>query len=1432
MPPSDDDEFEDWAMARATQRKGKGKEKSSQASRSGSAVSEVTSELGLGSGVKVGAVLPEQSQPSRSSGSHDTPPARSPTPETLPLSFAESATPHGRFGFFSDDVESDGELELDAESEEVRIAATLLSGRSMNRDEDRDGDDEDVRGEDHGHEDEDEDLLPADDHLDHDMHLDPDPPTVTQSPVTTHPGPLTPSRISPFPTLPRPAPSPQPLGWNGTPAATPSRLAMSPGSPKSSPDVLALVSPAPPASASVRHVQGAGSPTPSPAPLRMARQSSLRPSSTPRRAHVHSMHPPSPSPVPGVAGAPASPTPTRLMRAPAHVPRHSQASSSGSLTPLPPLSPTASFHAPAPPSPSQPADHALERFRSARTFRTRTTLQLQPYTRERQIYEAALRRGGLKKGKHVVAPAREISSGEEDDGDDGDEGHAEPSSSAQADPEGIVIGTPPPRQHRHVELVDDDYDDFFVQFGKPADEEDEEDAERLQAIAKARRRNAREEKKKQKQAERDRRDFERFMAEVDPHEPRPRPVAVPKQHRQTPATSRPARSRPAKTYSRKRRASPLENISEPPPMPDSDSDLIMPELPPPFPQDNDESPMTVFSPLPQVHSDSDVDADLVMPDLPPPMPLSNGTSASSTRPPLSPFDNGSFFVNDVDADSDSGSDSDSHPAPLQDKRARIARRMLPGALLKRLEREAAEKAKQKAKHRERQLDSPSRPGKAVVRRGGNVTFDDVVDLVASQESEPFFRQSSRSPSPGSGAAPIIVDSDSSSQAGEDNGPETLARLYEGDYESIVAPRKPLRKRVAKPYRPRRPVLGFRPLSSGNRAFVQTKLDFPRETPRKPGKASKPSKGKRKRPGETARRPAIRLDDHVIFADGEFAFSDDERRSSPVDSGVGKARSWANFEKFPIDFEITPLPSGLYCDPTSSIINRLGHAPLPEPCSAYGIEFTPDMDAEAIRSVVPIYFDAVHQALLNATEPQLDPLNILVAFPYDLYRQEILDFSSRLEEMIPQKLTRDALLTIRWRLLQLASPLDTVELAARLMRALLDFGFDKTIRPLKRILRGESETAEISELSTILWIAMIHALTPDAFVAALSRTLDTPVDVGPMVAERLWFLVFGLCALSQFGPDGRVADFHPSPRWWLVRRAVSPIKVSHDEHAESNARVEQLQGRDRYIKAMMARCVRLSAVWKWSFDRESFTVATKDLGVIFKDRHHRNLPTEPPVDYPDFITRFDMSRTAVEDTKRETAFELYLRLVCVAASDIISRAESLSEAQQAEKDVQRLIMSIIPVSPVKFNRIFPPTPRQLGQLINRYSTMIAACYFSPALLPWLLANSKKWAPFESADFDSRQITIRGLMYLAVACRHHHHPLDQVVARLAEILSTLQHELPSAPSHSSRVEVQRTMVLVVSCFRQIIQHHSFDASSEPAYPDPTLLHDSESDSDVVC
>lgn len=862
--------------------------------------------------------------------------------------------------------------------------------------------------------------------------------------------------------------------------------------------------------------------------------------------------------------------------------------------------------------------------------------------------------------------------------------------------------------------------------------------------------------------------------------------------------------------------------------------------------------------------------------------------------------------------------------------------MLPAAMLRRLEQDAASRARRQAEKRKRGLELPARPGRAVARRGdGRVDLSGFLNEVGSDEDDTLHNGSPRTPSSRTPHREqqqrLIVISDDSdsdhSQALEDNGPhESLARLYDGDFESIVVGRRPPQRhfqrmtgrRPAPQSRFRRPPLGLvkrlqRPLAEANKHMTQSRLEFPLQA--KSPRTKRTAKRSSDRRPQHKPRPAIQLDEHVIFATEDFAFSDDDpdpqlrpprqfqrtiskAMSEPdiLDNGIGKAKSWANFDRFPVDFGVSPLPSGIFCSPDSVIgSGQVAHlarvlcgdgsgSEVVPPSSAYGVDLRWDMPPAAVLAVIDIIFAGLQEdatALVNeqATDRlDLAPLNSLGCYitakltssEEDMNqlrmacKQGLLSLSTSLDEVSysavkPSRPVRSKLLNTRWHLLVLAVRLCATgggvttdqascvkTCAVGLIRQLLSFGFDRTIRPLKQVMRGLAESAEIDDLSTIMWIATIHLLSAwdsteksqDTFLEVLSTALDSAFNldqVGPIAAERIWFLVFGLCALSQFDINGKITEaFTPVPRWTLVRRAIGLIKIAHSEEAEEKAQVDQLRGRDRYIRTMMARCVRLSAVWKWSFDRESFTVASRDLGMIFKNRQHRNFPTESPVDYPNWIASFDISLTAQEDTSRESAFELYLRLVCVAASDIIAGAESLPDAQQAEKDVQRLIMSIIPVSSVKFCRILPPTPRQLGQLINRYSTMVAACYFAPSLLNWLLANCRKWAPFEQADFDSRQISIRGLMYLAAACRHHQQPLSPVITRLADILFSLQKELdafgkPDAPTRGpSSVEIERTMVLAVSCFKQVILRHSYDVAEQakPVYPDPCLLHESKS------
>lgn len=1203
---------------------------------------------------------------------------------------------------------------------------------------------------------------------------------------------------------------------------------------------------------------------------------------------------------------------------------------SPSLTPLPEtMAPVRSI----PPVESVPVDPALERFRGARSFRTRTTLQLQPYTRERLLYEAALRKGGLKTGKRAIGAPKEIS--QPDNGDDYSASRGEPPSTDQTDPEAIVIEpTPPPPPP--PKILEIDYDEYYIlhdrRIGPVVTEDEQEELERIAKLRldteKAERRRERESRRMQKRLERFRREQERGDPDDETYRPMPVASALKRKPTQAPREKRPSGLGPRSTaapkptgkiatYTKRYRD---RSLDRPPVEPTSESEASAGMRP---------SNVTVPSPS----------ARPISPDL--------GGYGDFDHPN---FDDAPQEIqfNSPPRTVSSGSESEgssSDGLAQQDKRARAAAaKMFPAVMLRRMEREEArkEQEKQAAKKRQDRYRSPSpiRPGRAIVRRGNGDggDFANFLDEVAAGPSSP----QSRDPAPEQGFEsehsidrPIFVgSSDSDSQAEEDHGiagggGESLAQLYRGDFESLVAGkgRLPSKKKNAldrlrptyrgeRKQKQTRPALGIRksvkaPSNRGHRVLVQSRLDIPidNRTPTSKRKRSShtPASARKNQP-----RPAIRLDDHTIFATDDFAFDDDDNNDvsaldditprpskrvfgrtksttiatkevETLDAGVGKARSWANFDKWSADFGISPLPSGLYCSaesiPGSGRLAELvdiikGKTDIiVEPCVAYGVELYPSLTVSAIQAVVFIIFEKIYEATTakilssGADEVDLSPLAFLGAYAItatgdildivDDIRRGVKDITAKLDILdLPLGRSgqdaRNVVLRLRWALFELAIclsrispgplPIDT---AISLISLLLSSGFDKSIRPLKSILRGQSDTAEISDSSLTTWIATLQLLSHvprddidgDTGLDCLVKALDLqyPHDqVGPIAAERIWYLVFGLCAVNQFDIHGCTsANYTPVPQWTLVRRAISLIKISHNEEAEEGAHLHQLQGRDRYIRIMLARCIRLSSVWQWPFDRTSFSIATKDLGIIFKDRQYRNLPTESPVDFPTFITSFDMTLTAALDTKRESAFELYLRLVCVAASDLISASESLEEAKRAERAVQMLVITIMPVSPVKFNRILPPTPRQLGQLINRYSTMVAATYFAPSILPWLLNCSKAWVEFENADFDSRQVSIRGLMYVAVACRHHGQSLDLVVGRLAEILGLLQKELDLLAKGSknvhapTRLEVERTMVMVVSCVKQVILHHTFDPDQTTVtYPDPSLLHESKS------
>ena len=120
----------------------------------------------------------------------------------------------------------------------------------------------------------------------------------------------------------------------------------------------------------------------------------------------------------------------------------------------------------------------------------------------------------------------------------------------------------------------------------------------------------------------------------------------------------------------------------------------------------------------------------------------------------------------------------------------------------------------------------------------------------------------------------------------------------------------------------------------------------------------------------APRPAIRLDDQTIFSEADFAFEVEEddvavrprpvvEKLLPLDGDIGRARSWANLDRFSVDFDIAPLPSGLYCNEETFVGNgsleqltacmrspdqQMEIVPL---CSSNGIDLAWDMSPSTV-----------------------------------------------------------------------------------------------------------------------------------------------------------------------------------------------------------------------------------------------------------------------------------------------------------------------------------------------------------------------------------------------------------------------------------------------------------------------------------------------------
>lgn len=1167
---------------------------------------------------------------------------------------------------------------------------------------------------------------------------------------------------------------------------------------------------------------------------------------------------------------------------------------------------------PPPPPPAQPAlDPALYAFQAARTFRKRTAIQLQPYTREKQKYTEIVRRGGTRLIRELMHddPDKAALKAQEEQQDSqfvvedaADASVVEQDESLiqeEEEEEQDSLPVQPTEQDRqefadlHRELADDDFD------------------ARLQAIAKAR---VRQELQEKRQKARDARIERKLRLELE--------RKAQEKRREEQAAKKAERDR-------RRQERRLAEIQSSPEQPMRHSHSV---------RRSSAVSMDIEGARHAVARLTRIDSPISSP-----APSDNEFDGD--------FGDGGFEdVNDpgdpalADALPPSSNDStpndDSLPPVVNPKKAKVLNRMLPAHMVKRLadaekRKIAAEKAKMAADRRlsvsPRKAAGVARVRKAARQRGDESLNGFYVEQPGEDENvdAPPLNIFEDDAIP---VAPVYADVDAISEDNEtimtvssdseEDGTESLNLLRAGNFTRLLnGERKAPKADQSKPRRLLRQALEPK---CRRGPLKQTHLNF------NAGKSpSRPRLRKRKGRGEkTTTRPRVMLDDDTIFEDrlvpeqarlakpalhqsrvvppvtpGPAPLkrqrvdlpdtpSSAPGRSSPTPVGLdlvgpvtqSKNSLWSDEYDFQIDFDVKPLPSGIDASralPTTNLVDTIAWLVNPTACEAgtdelaieiSRVSLSTDMESSDLLEAMNSAGESIRLQFVDAVNEQVPlerlELKPLLHFVCHLVRRlpgpELLKgIAAALETLIdsahalPVKrvskrmISNRTILEAQWDLLHTLVQIERaflvrgedgadiqskVEHAIRqLLTSILDYGFDKTMRPLKKVMSGEALDGSISEQTVGLWIALRHLVdvrmsyvpTGSSLLEFLDRILQG--EVGVRHCEKVWYLIFGTAAIAQFGPDGKTGtELAATPAWHLVRTALKAISIPALTEEEEMKMRSQLKGRDKYIKILVMRCLQLSCVWEWRCDRASFPIATKDLGTIFRDRQHRNLPSESSSDFPEFVVQMDLSKTDDLDYD-DSAYNLYLRFICISASDMIELAGSIDEAQSAVKEVQRLMLAIFPSSSVSSQHV----ARRMTSLINRYSTVIVAALFVPGILLWLVNNASKWVDLSKADVTIRSIAIRGLMYLGVVARHHAIAVVPVVDRLATIFDMIVAEKlavkPDDPQRRQKVvEANRQLVLVVAAFRYIIENHSFkrEGQEQPVFPDPALLHKCES------
>ncbi|CAO1634187.1 unnamed protein product [Sympodiomycopsis kandeliae] len=419
--------------------------------------------------------------------------------------------------------------------------------------------------------------------------------------------------------------------------------------------------------------------------------------------------------------------------------------------------------------------------------------------------------------------------------------------------------------------------------------------------------------------------------------------------------------------------------------------------------------------------------------------------------------------------------------------------------------------------------------------------------------------------------------------------------------------------------------------------------------------------------------------------------------------------------------------------------------------------------------------------------------------------------------------------------------------------LLSAGIHRSIQAIKKsqddykMQPGPLITTRLDDLPAEIWIRLIHLLQVASrkigsgysfghiTTSALERWAASMPSRRPVLsAEALWYIMFALCALSQFSAANGSAGSSASlaPCWSIALKAIDTVPLRYPEAIEMTMSNSALFRRDRYVHALVGRCYRLHSTWGWTFEGSDAVLAK--LFGIFNIQRLTNLPTDEDHDFPPFLRHCDVRLLYQDPQKDPGAFSAFISLLAIAAKSMESQT---SDTAQAEKKVSRLCSRLSPVRIMPFSKTQQPTSHERSSLFNHYTFAILHLYLVPSSAAQRLRQIKSFLRFSEADAKSQITCIRAMVYAAAVLNHHELDVSLVTSWMSSIINSLLESAEGATQqlsanitgkHFESVrKLKGNVDLLLHSLRSIqhmIQHSSMEpgapVSSFP-YPDPRFI-----------